>query len=260
MCSSSCSSAPAHPQLRQQLVPLLRALHGEHPEPVDHVARGHRFDRRVEVAGAGLQRHGDPQADDELGQAGVGHLALDPVAEHRGERLAGGHALQQLQRFAHTRRRHVEVERTVGEVGLAAAAQQRRRHGVRQRRRGDVAQAVGGRTAVGLEVLDPAVASDVDALRPLRPQLVEAGGGERREPGVEARAEQVEHAPERPLQLGGRCRREHVEGGEEPGQPVDRARRLADVLGQLGAAQARRHLVVHGDLGTGSDLRGERPC
>ena len=113
----SCASSWNHCWRGQQL---------EQPEAVDDVAGGHRLDRRVEVAGAGLQRRGDPEADDQVGQAGVGQPALDPVAEQRGERLAGGDALEQLQRLAHARRRQVEVERILGAVGLPAAAQQRR--------------------------------------------------------------------------------------------------------------------------------------
>ena len=168
-----------------------------------------------------------------VGQAGVGQPALDAVAEQRGERLAGGDALEQLQRLAHARRRQVEVERVLGARGPAGrCAAAPALTAWAERRRGDVPEAVGAPDRGRGGGPRPSRSTRGGRRGPIGAQLGEAGGGERREPGVEARAEQVEHAAERPLQLVGRCRREHVEGGEEAGEAVDRARRRRDVLAQ----------------------------
>ena len=97
-----------HLQLRQQPNHGCVGSIASSRSAVDHVARGDRLDRLVEVVGAGLQRRRDPQRHDQVGEAGVAQPAFDAVAEQRGERLAGGDALEQ--RSASRTRAELQVE------------------------------------------------------------------------------------------------------------------------------------------------------
>ena len=132
-------------ELASSSQPCLRGHHGEQLHTVDDVACSDGLHRFGEIAAAGSERCGDAQRYDQLGEAGVLQLALDPIAEQRGERLAGGDTLEQRQRFAHPAEPQVEVERLLGHVRLTTAAQHRCRHRMAERRGGDVTEALGRR-------------------------------------------------------------------------------------------------------------------
>src|SRR2546426_1121716 len=78
------------------------------------------------------------------------------------------------------------------------------------------------RAHVGVKVLDPAVAAEMDAGRVCRAVPRQARVRKRGEPCVEPRAVQIEDAPERELDLLRRGRAQGLDSGEEACQPVAR--------------------------------------
>ena len=113
--------------------------------------------------------------------------------------------------FGATRPLRIEsdVERTLLVIGHEAAAQDRCGGGLGLRRRKQEAFAV--RSLVGLQVLDPRIAADVETGGLSGAHLLEAAIGPRGDPCVEAIRERIERRPERDVELAHAARRKKVE-------------------------------------------------
>ena len=243
------SGARRSPAAGRAAQPLLRGQHGEQPEPVDHVAGGDRLDRRVEVAGAGLQRRGDPQADDQR-RPGRRRSACARSGSRAARRAAGR---RRRPRAAAAPRAHAPTTGR-GRTRPSAPCDSRplrssaARHGVPERRRGDVPEAVGapdrGRGA---------------GPRPTRSTRRGRRAADR--PAARASravAKDVNQASRRELNRSSTPRNAHSSSSAGAAASTssaarNRARPLTglagwrDVLVQSALRQAGRHLVVHGD-------------
>ncbi len=144
-------------------------------------------------------------------------------------------------------------------MGLPTAAQDGGGDGVAERRGEHVAETLGTGAGVGTKILHPAVAPEMDAGGAGLALARQPGVGEGRQPGVEPRAEQVEHAAERPLDLLRRRLGDDVGGGEEAGDRVRRARRVGEDVDDRRGVELHRHLVVDELSGVGEHRVGELP-
>ena len=157
---------------------------GEQRDAVHHVARADRFLRLVGGCSARRPpRIGEPQRPDELAEQRIAQATLYSIAVERGERLVARQALQDVFGAACALRIERDVEGALLVIGHEAATQDRRAGRLPERRRQQVAFAVG--TGIGFQVLDPGEAADVHAGRFRGAELFELPAGTSRIPGIE---------------------------------------------------------------------------
>ena len=167
--------------------------------------------------------------------------AFEAITEQGAQRLALAHPIEQLVGEAHATRGEVDrkqIRRVVARMGQVCIAQQRRGLRLRDRGRVDEAGIVGKRKhrsglagrrrqgllrGRGLQVLDPAVGTHVDAGGVVCAHLGQALGGKRSDPCIKPVRRDIQRADEQAFEgLGIECRQMR-EGVAEPAQGLEYA-------------------------------------